>query len=73
VSLVDGLVTNHALAERIARDYSSLGRIRPLDERLAKIRAVTAEDVRRVAQTYLVKDQRTVVQIVPPPPGGGGA
>ena len=73
VSLVDGLVTNHALAERIARDYSSFGRIRPLDERLAKIRAVSAEDVRRVAQTYLVKDQRTVVQIVPPPPAGGGA
>ncbi|HVN38022.1 MAG TPA: pitrilysin family protein [Myxococcota bacterium] len=69
VSLVDGLDTNHELAERIGRDYTTLGRIRPLDERLERIRAVTAEDVRRVAQTYLVKDQRSVVHIVPAPKG----
>ncbi|HXK22014.1 MAG TPA: pitrilysin family protein [Myxococcota bacterium] len=75
VSLVDGLETNHELAERIGRDYITLGRIRPLDERLERIRAVTAEDVQRVARSYLVKDQRSVVQIVPAPPGpaaGGG-
>jgi zinc protease len=71
VSLVDGLVTNHALAERIARDYVSFERIRPLDERLERIRAVSAEDVRRVARTYLVKEQRTVVQVVPPPAAEG--
>jgi len=69
VSLVDGLDTNHELAERIGRDYTTLGRIRPLDERLQRIRAVTAEDVRRVAQTYLVKEQRSVVHIVPAPKG----
>jgi zinc protease len=69
VSLVDGLETNHELAERLGRDYITFGRIRPLDERLERIRAVTAEDVRRVARTYLVKDQRSVVQIVPAPPG----
>jgi predicted Zn-dependent peptidase len=67
VSLVDGLVTNHQLADRIGRDYTILGRIRPLDERLDRIRAVTAEDVRRVAQTYLVKERRSVVQVVPAP------
>jgi predicted Zn-dependent peptidase len=67
VSLVDGLVTNHELGARIARDYASFGRIRALDERLARIRAVTAEDVRRVAQTYLVTDHRTVVHVVAPP------
>jgi predicted Zn-dependent peptidase len=67
VSLVDGLVTNHELADRIGRDYATFERIRPLDERLARIRAVTAEDVRRVAQTYLVTEHRTVVHVVPPP------
>ena len=41
VSLVDGLETNHELADRIGRDYTILGRIRPLDERLERIRAVT--------------------------------
>ena len=69
VSLVDGLVTNHDLGERIGRDYATFGRIRPLDERLERIRAVTAEDVRRVARTYLVTEHRSVIQVVPPPPG----
>jgi predicted Zn-dependent peptidase len=68
VSLVDGLDADHALAARIARDYATFGRIRPLEERLARIRAVTAEDVRRVARTYLVEDQRSVVQLLPLPP-----
>jgi zinc protease len=67
VSLVDGLVTNHELADRIGRDYATFGRIRPLDERLARIRAVTAEDVRRVAQTYLVTEHRSVVHVLPLP------
>jgi len=69
VSLVNGLRTNHALASRIGRDYSTFGRIRPLSERMAAIRAVTAEDVMRVAKTYLVDEHRTVVHVVPPPPG----
>ena len=76
VSLVEGLTTNHELASRIGRDQLTFGRIRPLDERLERIRAVSAEDVRRVAQTYLVKDRRSVVQVVPAPaekPAGGGA
>jgi len=69
VSLVEGLRTNHALASRIGRDYSTFGRIRPLSERMAEIQAVTAEDVQRVARKYLVDDQRTVVHVIPPPPG----
>jgi predicted Zn-dependent peptidase len=65
----------------------SFGRIRPLEERLAAYRAVTAADVQRVARTYLVDDQRSVLHVVaqadaprpgaPPPmpspsPGGPG-
>ena len=64
---MNGLATSHALADRIGQDISTFGRIRPLDERLDRIRAVTAADVQRVAQTYLVDDHRNVVQIVPPP------
>lgn len=69
VSLVDGLRTNHAIASRIGRDYATFGRIRPLSELMAEIQSVTAEDVMRVAKTYLVDDQRTVVHVIPPPAG----
>lgn len=69
VSLVNGLATNHALASRVAREFATFGRVRPLEERLEAIRSVTAEDVRRVARSYLVDDQRTVVRVVPPEGG----
>jgi predicted Zn-dependent peptidase len=70
VSLV--LATNHALAARIARDYATFGRIRPLDERLERIQGVSAADVQRVALTYLVDEQRSVVRVVPPAAGEPG-
>lgn len=69
VHLVNGLATNHALASRIGRDYVVFGRVRPLEERLERIRAVTAEDVRRVAETYLIESKRTVVKLLPSPAG----
>ncbi len=71
VSLVDGLDTSHALASRIAHDYTAFGRIRSLEERLGAIQAVTAEDVQRVARTYLVPDKRSVVHVVPRPADPG--
>ena len=67
VALVGGLVKNHALGSRLAREYTSLGRVRPLDERLERIQAVTAEDVQRVTVQYLRTDQRSVVHVVKPP------
>jgi zinc protease len=67
VALVDSLDTSHALASRIAHDYAVFGRVRPLDERLGAIRAVTAEDVQRVARTYLVPDKRSIVRVVKQP------
>jgi predicted Zn-dependent peptidase len=70
VSLVNGLRTNHALASRIGRDYATFGRIRPLSERMAAIHAVTAEDVKAVAERYLVDSHRTVVHVVPAPTEG---
>jgi predicted Zn-dependent peptidase len=72
VGLVDGLATSHELANRIGYDFVTLGRIRPLDERLAAIDRVTADDVRRVAGTYLRPDARSVVRVVPPPAGDPG-
>jgi len=67
VDLIGDLGTAHGLASRVAADTITFGRIRPLEERLAAYRAVTAEDVRRVARTYLQEDRRNVVRVVPPP------
>jgi len=72
VGLVNGLATSHALANRIGYDFVTLGRIRPLEERLTAIEAVRAEDVRRVAQNYLGADRRSIVRVVPPPGAGKG-
>lgn len=67
VSLVNRLATTHALAARIGRDLATFGRIRLLAERLEAIRAVRAQDVRRVARRYLVEDRRSIVHVVPAP------
>ena len=67
VDLIADLGTAHGLASRVAADTITFGRIRPLEERLAAYREVTAEDVRRVARTYLLPDRRNVVRVVPPP------
>ncbi len=67
VSMVHQLATNKALANRIAYDEVVLGGIRPLSERLNAIRSVAIEDVQRVAQTYLVDDQRSVVHVIAEP------
>jgi len=66
VGMVAGLGTSHALASRIARDFISFGRVRPLSDRLERIRAVTAEDVQRVARQYLRPEGRTVIEVVAP-------
>ena len=66
VALVGSLATNHALGARIARDFANFGEVRPLEERLRRIRAVSAEDVQRVASEYLRPEGRTVVEVVAP-------
>jgi zinc protease len=69
VDLLSGADTAHELASRIAYDWVTFGRIRPIEERLAAYRAVTAADVQRVARTYLRDEDRSVVHVVAPPPG----
>jgi predicted Zn-dependent peptidase len=61
------MATSHALASRIGREVSTFGRVRPLAERLAAIQKVTAADVQRVANAYLVTERRSVVHVVAPP------
>lgn len=71
VNLIGDLDTAHDLARRIASDTVLLGRIRPLEERLAAYRSVSAEDVMRVAATYLTDDKRSVVHVIAPEEKGG--
>jgi zinc protease len=76
VGLVRGLRTSHAVGMRLGRDWVTFGRIRPLEERLAAIRAVTADDVQRVADVWLEPDEISVVYVVPeeetPEPASSG-
>jgi zinc protease len=67
VSMIHQLTTNAAIAGRIGYDVTILGAIRPLEEKLSAIQAVDADDVQRVARTYLVDTGRNVVQVIAPP------
>lgn len=67
VGLIVGQESSNALASRVAREWIAFGRVRPLDERLASIRAVSVADVQRVAKTWLEPTGRSVVQLLPPP------
>ncbi|RIL04614.1 MAG: insulinase family protein [Proteobacteria bacterium] len=67
VDLISGMETSSEMASRIGSEYVHFGRIRPVEERLAAYRAVTAADVQRVAATYLRDERRSVVHVVRPP------
>ena len=80
VDLVMSLTTSHALASRVGQDTVFFGRVRTIDERLASIQAVTADDVKRVMEKYLESEGSSVVQVLdsgsPPPaiePGEGSS
>jgi hypothetical protein len=57
------LSNNHAIMQALLR-YDGLGRWQEINEAGPKLQAVTAADVRRVANTYLTKDNRNVAAIV---------
>ena len=67
VGLINRFATNHSMASRLGREIVSFGRVRPLSERIAAIRAVDREDVQRVVSTYLTSSGRNVVRVMPPP------
>jgi predicted Zn-dependent peptidase len=60
-------MTNKALANRIGYDVTILGKIRPLEDHFAALRAVSVEDVQRLARTYLIDEGVSIVEVVPPP------
>jgi predicted Zn-dependent peptidase len=68
VAWIGGQGTAHALASRVAQDYVAYGRIESLEEKLAAIERVTAQDVQRVVRQYLAPNKRSVVQVFPPAP-----
>ena len=62
-----GLLTPLHDPAALAAALVKLVKDRALGERLAAFQAVTAEDVTRVAKTYLAPEGRSVVHVVPGP------
>jgi zinc protease len=63
-SFVMGLETAQQIASAARQSIVSTGRLEPLEEYYATIAAVTPEDVRNAARTYLVDSGRTIVTMV---------
>lgn len=57
------LSNNHAVMQALLR-YDGLGRWQEINEAGPKLQAVTAADVKRVAETYLTKENRNVATVV---------
>ena len=57
------LSNNHAIMQALLR-YDGLGHWQEINEAGPKLQAVSAADVKRVAETYLTKDNRNVASIV---------
>jgi predicted Zn-dependent peptidase len=57
------LANNHAIMQALLR-YDGLGRWQEINEAGPKLQAVTAADVKRVANTYLTKENRNVATVV---------
>ena len=57
------LSNNHAIMQALLR-YDGLGHWQEINEAGPKLQAVTAADVKRVAEAYLTKDNRNVATVV---------
>ncbi len=57
------LSNNHAIMQALLR-YDGVGHWQEINEAGPKLQAVTAADVKRVAETYLTKDNRNVATVV---------
>jgi len=67
VQVVDGVRTAHGMATMIGTVYTVFGRTRSLDRDLVKYLQVTANDVKRVANQYLLPNRRSVATLIPKP------
>lgn len=63
-SFISSLASNEGLAENLAFSHEVLGDWRALERQVEQIKAITAEDVMRVAKTYFTKENRTVAWLV---------
>lgn len=61
------LESNASIADRIGLQMVLLGRVKPIDETIAGIEAVTVEDVQRVAKTMLAPERLRFAIISPEP------
>lgn len=71
-SFLFGLRTALGRAQMLARLIHVYGEPTSLGAELARYRAVTPDDIRRVAERYLVPATETVVEVVPAPAAEGG-
>ncbi len=67
VELIDSVRTPHGLGQLIGTVQSILGDPKRFEEDLVKYTRVRASDVRRVAQKYLIPNNRSVVVMMPKP------
>jgi zinc protease len=68
VQLVDGIRTPYGMGQLIGTVQTIFGDPQRFAQDLVKYTRVTASDVRRVAQRYLIPNNRSVVVMVPRPP-----
>ena len=71
--LIRRMDSDSGMAEELASYYAQYGDWRKLFTSIEDIDKVTADDVQRVARTYLTPETRTVVFTVPPPVSGPAA
>lgn len=64
-SLLDDMKSNSSMAELLTYAEVVLGGFDAAFEQIEQIRAVTPEDVKRIANKYLIKKNRTIGEIVP--------
>ena len=67
--LIRKLASNSGLASEMCSYAANFGDWRKLFTQLEEYDKVTAEDVQRVARTYLIPDHRTVAYTFVPPGG----
>jgi predicted Zn-dependent peptidase len=63
-SFISSLASNSGLAGQLAFFQAITGDWRNLEKHIDRIKAVTPEDIKRVAKQYFVKTNRTVAEIV---------